>query len=301
LGTTLQEPALRTAIERALVASAAGRWRRLGATGWGDAWSVTIGDRRHFVKTAIGRHEDMLACEAEGLRALARTRTVRVPEVTAAGSAGAAAFLAMEWLEFGAAARPAALAARIADMHRTAAPRGPRGERFGWHRDNWIGGNRQVNAWSDEWSAFFRDRRLAPQLALACANGFGGALQRDGERLLASVPSLLWGHAPAPSLVHGDLWSGNAATLVGGDPVVFDPAVYVGDREVDLAMTELFGGFGPEFLRAYDERWPLAPGYALRRDLYNLYHLLNHLNLFGASYLARTRRTLAGLLAADRG
>ena len=292
---------LRTAIERALAPSAAGQWQHVGATGWGDAWSVTIEGRRRFVKTATGRHADMLACEAEGLRALARTRTVRVPEVLAVGAAGTVAFLALEWLELGAAASPAALARRLADMHRAPAPRGPRGERFGWHCDNWIGGNRQANAWCDDWGVFFRDRRLVPQLALARANGFGGALQRDGERLLASVPSLLRGHAPAPSLVHGDLWSGNAASLADGAAVVFDPAVYVGDREVDLAMTELFGGFGPQFLRAYAGRWPLDSGYPLRRDLYNLYHLLNHLNLFGASYLAPAERKIASLLAATRG
>jgi fructosamine-3-kinase len=114
------------------------------------------------------------------------------------------------------------------------------------------------------------------------------------------MPALLDRHLPA-SLVHGDLWSGNAAALASGEPVIFDPAVYVGDREVDVAMTELFGGFGTAFRRAYDEAWPLDAGYSLRRDLYNLYHLLNHVNLFGGAYVARTRQTLGRLVAAVRG
>ncbi|HEX6136996.1 MAG TPA: fructosamine kinase family protein [Casimicrobiaceae bacterium] len=292
--------ALRRAIERAVAPAGAGQWRCVGATGWGDAWLLTTAGARHFVKTAAGRHADMLACEADGLRALAHTRTVRVPAVIAAGTEGTSAYIALEWLQMRGAAGGAALGRLLARLHRAAAPRGPRGERFGWHRDNWIGGTPQSNAWHDDWGAFFGARRLAPQLALARDNGFDGALQRDGERVLAALPALLRAHAPAPSLLHGDLWSGNAATLADGDSAVFDPAVHVGDREADLAMTELFGGFGRDFRRAYEEAWPLDAGYPLRRDLYNLYHLLNHLNLFGATYLGRAEQTLRRLLAASR-
>lgn len=288
------------AIERTIAPKGNGRWHRIGATGWGEAWSLTIDGRRYFVKTASGRHADMPCCEADGLRALARTRALRVPAVAAAGCDGESGYVAMEWLEMTAPLDGAALGCALARMHRAETPRGPRRERFGWHRDNWIGGTPQPNAWSDDWCAFFRDRRLAPQLALAAANGFGDALRRDGDDLLAAMPALLDGHAPAPSLVHGDLWSGNVATLRDGAPVVFDPAPYVGDREVDLAMSELFGGFGNAFATAYRKAWPLDPGYPLRRDLYNVYHLLNHTNLFGEAYLARTTRTLAGVLAATR-
>ena len=169
--------------------------------------------------------------------------------------------------------------------------------RFGWPRDNTIGTTPQVNAWGDDWAEFFRDRRIAPQLALAARNGHGGALQRDGERLLAAIPALLAGHAPAPSLLHGDLWSGNAACLATGEPVIFDPAVYYGDREADLAMTELFGGFGADFYAAYRDAWPLPDGYERRRTLYNLYHVLNHLNLFGGGYGAQAETMIARLLA----
>ena len=153
----------------------------------------------------------------------------------------------------------------------------------------------EVPAWSDDWCEFFRERRLAPQIALARSNGFD-ALAREAERLLGVVNVLLADHDAAPSLVHGDLWSGNAALLDGGVPAVYDPAVYVGDREVDLAMTALFGGFGADFYAAYDAAFARPDGHAERRDLYDLYHLLNHVNLFGGGYLARTERTITRLL-----
>jgi fructosamine-3-kinase len=294
-------PALRRAVERAVSAGSDTRWRFAGATGWGEAWSLAAARNRFFVKVATGRHADMLACEADGLAALSATQAIRVPAVSGCGRDSDLAWLALEWLDMGGAANSSALARALAALHRAVTPRGPRGERFGWHRDNWIGGTPQHNAWNDDWCAFFGERRLAPQFALAASNGHA-LLEEHGARLLAALPSLLSGYESRPALVHGDLWSGNAATLTGGEPVVFDPAVYVGDREVDLAMTALFGGFDEAFYRAYDAAFPLPDGHALRRDLYNLYHLVNHVNLFGADYLARTERTLARLLAvvADR-
>jgi len=165
----------------------------------------------------------------------------------------------------------------LAKLHRTAGPR------FGWHRDNWIGGTPQINTWHDDWSTFFHECRIRPQLDLARKNGF---------RL--EEPPRLENHHPQPSLLHGDLWSGNAGFIEEG-PVIFDPAGYYGDREADLAMTELFGGFPREFYAAYRKAYPLDAGYEQRKHLYNLYHLLNHLNLFGSGYLAQVQRTL-GLL-----
>jgi protein-ribulosamine 3-kinase len=244
----------------------------------------------------IARSTGMLACEADGLAALVATNTVRVPRVIAHGREGDCDWLVLEWLSIDAGRPPRALGAALARLHRQVAPSGGPAGRFGWHRDNWLGATPQANAWHDDWCAFFRECRLVPQLALATKKGFA-PLVRDGERLLAALPALLAGHAPQPSLLHGDLWSGNVGALARREGVVFDPAVYVGDREADLAMTELFGGFGAEFFRGYEEVWPLADGYPLRRDLYNVYHLLNHVNLFGEAYVARTRRTLASLLA----
>jgi protein-ribulosamine 3-kinase len=285
------------AVERSIAATASAQWTSSGRTGWGDAWTLRLGSSRFFVKTATGRYADMLDAEADGLRALAGTRTIRVPDVIANGSDGDTAFLVLEWLEMRRSRDGAAMGRALAALHRALVPVGPASERFGWHRDNWIGGTPQINGWSNDWCAFFRERRLAPQFELAARNGHRGALRRDGERLLSALPQLLRGHDPAPSLLHGDLWSGNAAALVSGEPVVFDPAVYIGDREADLAMTELFGGFDRNFYTAYNEAWAVASGYALRRELYNLYHVLNHLNLFGGAYLAQAETMIAALLA----
>ena len=178
-------------------------------------------------------------------------------------------------------------------MHRTT-----RAE-FGWVRDNTIGATPQPNTPDPDWVRFWARQRLGFQLALAARNGHGGALQRLGETLLGRLPDLL-DHAPAPSLLHGDLWGGNLGYMRDGEPVIYDPAVYYGDREADLAMTELFGGFGGDFYAAYREAWPLDPGYASRRDLYNLYHVLNHLNLFGGGYLGQALNLLGRLLAQVR-
>jgi protein-ribulosamine 3-kinase len=164
----------------------------------------------------------------------------------------------------------------LANAHRKPGPR------FGWAHDNYIGATPQQNGWCDDWAEFWYERRLKPQLDMARASGFA----------LPDVPSsLLKGHQPQPTLLHGDLWSGNAGFTAQG-PVVFDPAVYYGDREADLAMTELFGGFPKAFYRAYDEAFPLAEGYERRKHLYNLYHLLNHLNLFGSGYLGQVKSSL---------
>ena len=287
-------------VERAIGANQGTRWTARGRTGWGEAWLLEAHDVRLFVKTATGARADMLDAEADGLRALAGTRTIRVPAVVANGIEDGTRFLALEWLEMRGSRKGAALGATLAALHRSPTPRGPVNERFGWRRSNWIGGTPQENTWSDDWCAFFRDRRLAPQLALAAKHAHARKLKRDGERLLDGLRALLRGHDAPPSLLHGDLWSGNAAMLASGEPVVFDPAVYVGDREADLAMTELFGGFEREFYDAYNDAWRVESGYPVRRELYNLYHVLNHLNLFGDAYLAQAERTVSALLSETR-
>ena len=220
----------------------------------------------------------MYRAEAEGLAAL-RAAGVRAPEPHAHGVRDGEAYIEMERLDLGGPPDWPALARMLASMHRRNA------EDYGWQSDNWIGLSPQRNAWCDHWPKFFRDYRLKPQLEMARANGFRFA----AEPLL----ELLGGHHPQPSLLHGDLWRGNAGFLADGGPVVFDPAVYFGDRETDLAMTELFGGFPREFYTAYETAWPLDPGYSARKDLYNLYHVLNHANLFGGSYAAQAARMIA--------
>jgi fructosamine-3-kinase len=233
--------------------------------------------RAVFVKLNQARFADAFAAEADGLRAL-RAAGCRSPQPLAHGTVGDSAYLLLEFLELRTTGDFAALGTMLAALHRR------QGERFGWQRDNYIGATPQQNGWCDSWAAFWRQRRLEPQLALAVANGY----RID----VPPVWRLLEGHEPTPSLLHGDLWSGNAAFLPDGTPVLFDPAVYYGDREADLAMTELFGGFPPEFYAAYGAAWPLAHGYEQRKHLYNLYHLLNHLNLFGGGYLAQVRAAL---------
>jgi protein-ribulosamine 3-kinase len=269
-------------------------WVDLGGTPLSGTWRLEIGGERYFVKTHASSRRAMLEAEADGLRELARPGAIRVPAPVGCDSAGSCAFLVLEWLDFGGGGRDAALGTALAQLHRTTA------EAHGWHRDNTIGTTPQDNARAGDWAAFFRDRRIAPQLALAARNGHGSRLQRAGEQLLAAIPLLLADHAPVASLLHGDLWSGNAARLASGEPVIFDPAVYFGDRETDLAMTELFGGFPVAFHAAYRAVWPIDAGYPVRRTLYNLYHVLNHLNLFGGGYGAQAEAMIAQLLAEAR-
>lgn len=255
-----------------------------------SAYRLRAGDFRAFVKTAPAAEAGRLATEAEGLAALAPA--LRVPAVHARGEAAGRAWLALEWLELRPPGEVSAerLGRQLAAAHRLTAGA------FGWRNDNWIGASPQDNGWLPDWTEFFAKRRLAPQLAAAADRG-AGRLVRDGERLLAALPRILADHTPLPSLVHGDLWGGNWGMLPGGEPVVFDPAVHYADRECDLAMTELFGGFPAAFHVAYRESWPLDAGYELRRDLYQLYHLLNHFRLFGGGYRRQAEAAMARLLA----
>jgi protein-ribulosamine 3-kinase len=248
---------------------------------------------RRFVKTAPREHAERLIAEAEGLRELASARAVRIPEVFACGMRDDEAFLEIERIEATSptAASEALLGTQLAAQHRVTKPS------FGWHRDNTIGLSPQHNGWMDDWIAFYRERRLGFQLELAREHGFASLLQDRGERLCEALPALLSGHRPQPSLLHGDLWGGNWLTGEGGVPFLFDPAVYYGDREADLAMTHLFGGFGASFYRAYEAAWPLEAGHEVRRELYNLYHVLNHANLFGGSYARQARDMIDRLLA----
>jgi protein-ribulosamine 3-kinase len=252
---------------------------------------ISDGERRFLLKTNRAALAEMFAAEAEALAALAAAGGVRVPQPVAHGVTAGEAYLVLEYLELGGAGDLATLGSQLAAQHRVTAAR------FGWHRDNFIGATPQANGWVDEWVPFWRDRRLAPQLERAGRNGIGRGAVRDGEALMARLPALFGGYRPLPSLLHGDLWSGNAATLRDGTPVVFDPATYYGDRETDIAMTELFGGFGGRFHAAYDEAWPLDAGYPVRKTLYNLYHVLNHFNLFGGGYGGQAAGLIGRLLS----
>lgn len=248
--------------------------------------------RCYFVKSAPSAEaERMYAAEAAGLRELGAAKAIRTPEPICWGVAEGSAYLALEWLELGGRGSEVELGRQLAAIHRVT-----RAE-YGWYRDNTIGATAQPNRWMSDWSSFWREQRLGYQLRLAAGNGYSGRLARRGEQLIDRLPALFSDYHPAASLLHGDLWGGNVATTRAGEPVIFDPAVYFGDRECDLAMTELFGGFAPRFYDAYREAWPLDPGYRVRKRLYNLYHILNHLNLFGGGYAAQAEQMIEQLLA----
>ena len=253
--------------------------------GGGDisaAWRVKSQDSSVFLKTGPAGSYEMFLAEAEGLRELATADAVLVPTVLGCIQSASESLLALEWIDFDLPGPDTErmLGRQLAKQHRCC------NDRFGWHRENTIGSTPQRNPWSDDWIEFLTEDRIGFQLALAAKNGFAGELQLEGHKLMSDLGRFFSGYWPEASLLHGDLWGGNWASS-SGKPVIFDPAVYYGDRESDIAMTKLFGGFSAAFYRAYEEAWPLAPGSEKRMLLYQLYHVLNHLNLFGYSYLGR--------------
>jgi fructosamine-3-kinase len=241
-----------------------------------------------FLKWAHGSTPaGLFTAEARGLRALRACGAAPVPEVLGVDGDR---WLLLDWLEPAAAPAEAwaSFGAALAALHRAAA------KGWGWPRDNFIGSLPQANEPVDDWARFWADRRLAPQLERALAAGrLDRSDQRRFEALLATLPERLRPAAGAdgPSLLHGDLWSGNAHACTAGVALV-DPAVYRGHREVDLAMADLFGGFPAAFWEAYQEAWPLQPDALARRPIYQLYYLLVHVNLFGSGYVDRTRMAL---------
>ncbi len=268
------------------------RARPVGGGCTHQAWALIAGKARYFVKLDAAHRLPAFETEASALAELAQARAVRAPRSICCGSLADSALHVLEYLALASPtdATLTRLGHELAALHRVQGPY------FGWTRDNHIGATPQCNAPSADWAEFWQRRRLGYQLERAQRNGYGGRLQRRGEQLLDRIEALLRGHRPLASLLHGDLWSGNYAADATGAPVVFDPALYYGDRETDIAMTELFGGFGPGFHAAYRQAWPLDNGYPTRRTLYNLYHVLNHLNVFGAGYLHRAERMIDTLL-----
>jgi fructosamine-3-kinase len=265
----------------------------VGGGGINECRIVRGQGRAFFVKLNTPDRAEMFSAEAAGLDEIARTKTVRVPRPVCHGKCPAASWLVLEHLELEPAHGEAmrALGRNLGRLHHITA------QSYGWHRDNTIGATPQINARSGDWIVFWRERRLGFQLELAASNGHGGRWHENGRRLLEKLPAFFAGHRPVPSLLHGDLWGGNAAMAADGEPVIYDPAVYYGDREADLAMTELFGGFPAAFYEAYRVEFPFDAGYQTRKHLYNLYHVLNHLNLFGGGYRAQAERLIEQLLA----
>jgi len=298
-------PELRTALERAVMDATCADWDLLAAEPVSGGCIHTAlrldgedasGKTKHFAKLAETGRAPMLAAEAAGLAALRAAAAVRVPAVLAQGDDGGTAWLILEWLDLEGLGpvSGARLGAALAAQHRLPQAR------FGWEKDNFIGASPQENGWSESWLDFWRDKRIHAQLRMAMAKRYPSKMIDRGERLLTDCEAFFRTHEPVASLLHGDLWGGNASALADGTPVVFDPAVYCGDREADIAMTELFGGFPKDFHAAYRNAWPLDDGYPVRRDFYNLYHVLNHANLFSGSYVEQSARLIERLIAEIR-
>jgi protein-ribulosamine 3-kinase len=249
--------------------------------------------QKYFVKINHSSLLDMFDAEAEGLNEMVAAQAIRVPRPVCWGISGGESYIAMEYIPMGGKSSGIKLGEQLATMHRKTQ------SHFGWHRDNTIGSTPQPNTPTASWVDFYRQHRLGYQLELASRNG-AAHLMHNGERLMAGLEAFFSDYQPVASLLHGDLWSGNYATDSDGNPVIFDPATYYGDREADIAMTELFGGFPRDFYSAYNEAWSLDPGYKTRKTLYNLYHVLNHFNLFGGGYLSQADRMMGSLLSEIR-
>lgn len=250
-----------------------------------------------FVKLNQPELAEMFSAEAQGLQEMRALEAVRVPDVICSGTTAHNSFLALEYIELGSlrGRTTATLGTQLAKLHQVEQPF------FGWHVDNTIGSTPQSNQRDQNWVSFWQQQRLAPQYEFAQQKGFAGKLAKYGEQLIDALPAFFESYQPAPSLLHGDLWGGNAASDNQGRPVLYDPACYYGDAEADLAMTELFGGFGADFFAAYSNVKPIDPGYCSRKKLYNLYHILNHLNLFGGGYLGQAESMTQQLVSELKG
>lgn len=261
-----------------------------------EAYLVEGNGQKFFIKLNNAENFTMFEAEAASLEEIQASGTLRVPSPLCWGTNNGRSWLVLEYIKMdsGSARGAAALGSGLAAMHQVIS------RTFGWKQENTIGATPQINTLSSDWLQFWRIHRLGYQLELAKGNGHNGKLQALGEQLMTHLHVFFTGKQPVASLLHGDLWSGNYSFDALGQPVVFDPAIYYGDRETDIAMTELFGGFPAAFYAAYREAYPLDPGYSVRKTLYNLYHILNHLNLFGGGYRRQAEQMMSRLLAEIR-
>ncbi|MBK7407523.1 MAG: fructosamine kinase family protein [Saprospirales bacterium] len=228
--------------------------------------------------------------EAQGLDLLRDHSPIRIPDVLSQGSSDGYAYLLLEYYEPGWANEAfwESFGAGLAQLHRNSAPQ------FGLHFDNFIGNLPQSNGFMDNWTDFYRDRRLAPQARLAHSKGLLHSSDLDQlERLYNRLPELM--PVEAPALIHGDLWSGNYLVSKAQDPVLIDPSVSFAHREMDLAMSRLFSGFDWRFYRSYEAAFPLSPGFEARLPIYQLYYLLVHLNLLGKVIWGRFAKSWADM------
>ncbi len=246
-----------------------------------DAYVLESPESKYFVKINSADRSHMFEAEYEGLREIEKSNTIKVPVPICYNNTRSYSFLVLEYVDFALSrgnSSQAKLAQKIAKMHQYSA------EKFGWFRDNTIGLTEQINTQNSDWVSFYRSHRLGFQLSLALKRGASRELAKVVDKLCDNLERFFTSYSPQPSLLHGDLWSGNYSFASNGEPMIFDPATYFGDREADIAMTELFGGFSTDFYEAYNAAAKLDDGYVVRKNLYNLYHLINHFNLFGGGY-----------------
>jgi len=270
-----------------------GRQSTIGGGCINSALQIEGSGQTYFLKSNDANRLAMFEAEAAGLAELAAAEAIRVPRPICTGVSGSQAYIVMEHLSMGA-SHPGVMAQfgeQLAQLHRC------RREQFGWQRENTIGSTPQINSWADSWLEFYATSRLGVQIEMAAERGIGSATVDATYRIMDQLADFFTGYQPEASLLHGDLWSGNYGVLASAEPVIFDPATYFGDREADIAMTELFGGFGAAFYAAYNAAWPMDPGYSIRKTVYNLYHILNHFNMFGGGYGAQAGSMARGLLA----
>jgi len=245
----------------------------------------------YFVKCNSINFQDMFGAEHEALREFQQVSSLTIPKPVYYGNNSSECFIVMDYIELKGNGNSYQLGQGLAKMHKISA------KQFGWFRNNTIGSTPQSNTLHDNWVDFWRNERLLPQFEMLYPQGYQKHLKPKADKLLAGLELFFEDHKPSPALLHGDLWSGNYAFDQNGRGVIFDPALYYGDREADIAMTELFGGFSQDFYSGYQEEFPLADGYKKRKSMYNLYHILNHANLFGSSYLNQADHLLDQLLA----
>lgn len=252
------------------------------------AYKISDGKRRFFVKTNGRHHLPHFEAEAEGLRHLSETQLFTVPDVVCTGTVSDHSFIVLEHIlmQPGDAADWYALGQRLAELHLQETQ-----AMYGWQEDNYIGHTLQPNAWHKKWCQFFAEQRIGYLLQVLDEKGEALA---DVENVVTAVKALLQGHTPSSSMLHGDLWQGNVG-FQRGAPVLFDPAMYFGDREADIAMTELFSKFPQAFYNGYNSVWPLDDDYQYRKSVYQLYHILNHALLFGGHYVDSARAMLKNL------
>ena len=257
-----------------------------------QCWKVT--DNQHkewFIKTNLPTLKEMFSAESAGLNEIIRSNSIRAPKSICYGSNPEFSYHVIEFIPLQALSHQKQLGEEIAKMHQTSS------NQYGWVQNNTIGSTPQLNQKNPNWITFWKNERLLYQLNLALKNGFPHKTYDDGLKLSENISCFFTSYQIKPSLLHGDLWAGNIASDSNGNPVIFDPAVYFGDRETDIAMTELFGGFNKGFYTSYNHHFALDQGYKTRKKLYNLYHILNHYNLFKGGYASQANGMIQELLS----